>query len=266
MRKLSAVILLTTTILFVSCKKGGDSPGDNNQCVSMSTIKATPSSATIEKGQTISFQSPTVNLVTYKWQTPAGTVIRTAEGNVSNIDFTNEGWYYLEARNNCNETKQDSFYLDVTMPQGTASCSPGDNAIDFTAPNHQASHFTTVRQGETGVVNDYRLEASGGTNDFTILFHPSYKNNKQPENGVYTTGPYNQFGNGIYGPTDYDRVYVIDITYIPTTIYYKSIPNQKVYITRINGKMKATICNMSFTGSSSGTPYATEITSAVIEN
>ena len=118
MRGLSAVILLTTTILFVSCKKGGDSPGDNNQCVSMSTIKATPSSATIEKGQTISFQSPTVNLVTYKWQTPAGTVIRTAEGNVSNIDFTNEGWYYLEARNNCHDV-DNVVATKVDWVQGT---------------------------------------------------------------------------------------------------------------------------------------------------
>ena len=268
MRKLSALILLTTATLFVSCKKGGDDPpGNNNQCASMSTIKATPSSSTIEAGQTLSFQSPTVNGITYKWQTPAGTVISTADGNIANIDFTNEGWYYLEAKNNCQEIKRDSFFLDVTIPQGAASCSPANNAISFSAANHPSSSFTTVTHGETGVTNDaYRLIASGGGNDLTIAFHPSYKNNKQPENGVYTTGTYNGSGNMSFGSNDYDKVFIVDITYSPTTIYYKSNPNQKVYITRVNGKLKASICNMSFAGSSSGTLYATDIMFAVVEN
>jgi hypothetical protein len=268
MRELLAGILLTTTILFVSCKKGSnDSPGNNNQCASIATIKANPSLTTIEKGQVLSFQSPVINGVSYKWQTPSGTIISTAEGIISNIDFNNEGWYYLEAKNNCQETKKDSFYLDVTVPQGTASCTPADNAISFSAPNHPATSFTTVTQGETGIANDaYRLQASGGRNDLTIAFHPSYKNNKQPENGVYTTGNYNQYGDIAFGSNDYDKIFVIDITYSPTTIYYKSNPNQKVYVTRVNGKLKASICNMSFAGTSNGTPYATDITFAVVEN
>jgi len=268
MRNLSAVILLTTTIFIVSCKKGGDKPPDNNnECVSISNIKATPSATTIEKGQHISFQSPIVQGVSYRWQTPGGIVLGTYNGELHNVDFNNEGWFYLEATNNCNEVKKDSFYLDVTMLQGTPSCSPANNAISFSAPIHPASSFTIVRHGETGIPNDaYRLEASGGGNELTIGFHPSYKNNMQPENGVYSTGTWYGSGNMSFSSIDYDKVYIVNITYSPTTIYYKSNPDQKVYITRVNGKMKATICNMAFTGSSNGTPYSTDMTFSVVEN
>ena len=268
MRKLSAVIVTTTAVFMLSCNKNTDNPpGNNNQCASMTTVKATASSATIEKGQTLSFQSPALSGVTYKWQTPGGTQITSADGTISNVDFNNEGWFYMEAKNNCNEIKKDSFFVDVIIPQGTPSCSPANNAISFSAANHTASSFTSVSHGETGVPDDaYRLQASGGGNDLTIAFHPSFKNNKQPENGVYTTGTFNANGNPSFGTNDYDKVFVVDITYSPSTIYYRSNPNQKVYISRTNGKLKASICNMSFAGSSSGTPYATDITFAIVEN
>jgi hypothetical protein len=268
MRKLSALTLTTTAIFVISCKKGGDNPPENNiKCASLSAIKATASNTTIEKGQHISFQSPTVQGVTYRWQTPGGMVFGTDDGELYNVDFNNEGWFYLEATNNCNEVKKDSFYLDVTMQQGSAPCSPANNSINFTAGDHPASSFITVSHGETGIPNDaYRLHASGGGNDLTIAFHPSYKNNKQPENGVYTTSPFVSNWNIAFLANDYDKVFITNVTHSPTTITYKSNPYQKLYVTRINGKLKVSVCNMTFTDSSKGAPYVTDITFAAVEN
>jgi len=267
MRRLKILPAIAILSMVVACKKGGGDPPPGNNCASLVSIKASPSSTSIEKGKTVSFQTTLISGVIYRWQTPGGLVIASASGELRNIDFNNEGWFLVEATNNCNETKKDSFYLDVTMPQGTPSCAPAGNAISFTAANHPASSFTTVAHGETGIPNDsYRLQASGGGNDLTIAFHPSFKNNKQPENGVYTTGTFNSNWNPMYTSTDFDKVFIVNITYSPTTIYYRSNPNQQVYITRINGKLKATICNMSFAGSSNGTPYTSDITFAVVEN
>ena len=256
-------------VVFIGCKKGTDPapvPVPEIKCTSVTSIKATPAVTTIEKGQNLSFQADNLSGVSYTWKLPGGGTLTTAAGSVQNVGFGHEGWFYLEAKNTCNEIKKDSFYLDVTMPQGTGTCTPVENSISFSAANHTNSSFTNITQGETGITNDaYMMTAWGGGNELAISFHPSYKNNKQPENGVYTTGEFNANGNRVFAENDLDKVFVTNITYSPTTILYKSVLNQKVYITRVNGKLKATICSMAMAGSSNGTPYNTNVTLSITE-
>ena len=264
MRISSTIYPALFAVVLTSCKKGSD-PEPDNKCASVATIKAI-SASSIEKGQNLAFQADNVSGVSYLWKVPGGGTVTTSAGTVQNVDFSHEGWFYLEAKNTCNEVKKDSFYLDVTIPQGNAVCAPAENSISFSAAIHTNSTFTNITQGETGISNDaYMMYAWGGGNELEISFHPSYKNNKQPENGVYTTGQFNANGLRTFSDKDFDKVFVTDITYSPTTILYKSVPNQKVYVTRVNGKLKATVCNMAMAGSSNGTPYSTNITLSITE-
>ena len=258
-------IAIPIILSFAGCSKGGG--GNNNQppCTSVSGVRATASATTIEKGQTLSFQTPVLSNVTFAWTIPGGTTVNAASGSVTNIDFANEGWYYLTATNTCSQTKKDSFYVDVTIPQGSATCTPAANSVSYTAAGHQSGTFTSIHQGESAV-NTYEFIASGPTaGDFTIFFHSSYKNNNQPPDGVYTTGTFNANGLPSFGANDLDKVFVIMITYWPTTIYYRSTPGQKVYVSRTGGKMKVTICDMPMAGSSNGTPYSTNMTLSATE-
>lgn len=267
--KLLALPALTIALLFTfSCSKKSDDTATPvvNKCASLGTIKASSSASTIEKGQTLSFQANSLEGVTYKWKVPGANDINASSGSIQSIDFANEGWYYLLANNDCKEIKEDSFFVDVKIPTGVPGCTPTENTISFTAQNHSTGTFTNVSQGESQIANDaYKMLAWGGGNELTISFHPSYKNNKQPEDGVYTTGTFSASGYPAFGEKDFDKIFIVDITYTPTTIYYRSTPNQKVYISRVNGKMKATVCNIPMAGSSNGTPYSTNMSFSVKE-
>ncbi|MEJ8756975.1 hypothetical protein WG947_08215 [Pontibacter sp. H259] len=267
--KFLALPTLTIALLFTfACSEKGDDPAAPavEKCASLTTIKATSSATTIEKGQTLNFQAQSVEGVTYKWKIPGANELTTNTGSVQNIDFTNEGWFLLHASNSCKEIKKDSFFVDVKIPAGVPGCTPTPNTISFTAENHKTGTFTTITQGESQIANDaYYMRANGGGNELSIAFHPSYKNNKQPEDGVYTTGTFSATGYPSFGEKDFDKVFIVDITYSPSTIYYRSTPGQKVYISRVNGKMKATVCNIPLTGSSNGTPYATNMSLSVTE-
>jgi hypothetical protein len=261
--KHSTAAFIFVAALLTGCSKGGDTT-PQPQCTALTGLKATTAAATVEKGKPLTFSASITSGLNYVWKTPAGATVVTASGGVQSADFADEGWYYLEAKNSCSQSARDSVYIDVSVPQGTAGCSPATNSISFTAANHQPGTFTTVTQGENpSIPNIYQLEASGGRNDFSIRFHPSYKNNKQPESGVYTTGNWNN--SPAHGAKDFDVVFITNITYSPSTIVYRSVPGQKLYVTRVNGKMKVTACDMALTGSSNGTPYSTNATFSVTE-
>jgi hypothetical protein len=260
-----SLLFLATTFL-AACSKGSDNNTPEPQCTALTGLKATAAAATVEKGKPLTFTASISSGLTYTWKTPAGATVTTASGGVQSADFSDEGWYRLEAKNGCNQTAKDSVYVDVTLPQGNASCSTTDNTITFTAAGHQGGTFTSITQGENpSIANIYELKAWGGRNEFNVVFHPSHKNNKQPENGVYTTGTWSATNYPAFGERDYDKIYITNITYSPTTIYYRSAPGQKLYVTRVNGKLKVTACDMALTGSSNGTAYSTNTTFSVTE-
>jgi hypothetical protein len=259
MKKLTAS--LSIVLLLIACSKEEKAP--ENTCPALTTVTSSVSAATVQKGQAISFQATNVTGITYQWTIPGSTSVTTSSGNIASADFTNKGWYYLVISNNCNQSRKDSFYVDVTMPQGTAACSPTNNTITF-SENGSNGTLTSIVQGESGIPNEYRMYAWGGGNDFSLIFHPSYKNNNQPKDGIYTTGTFN--GNSpSFGTTDIDKVFIVNITYSPLQVFYKSIPNQKIYVSRVNGKMRVTICSLGLTGTTGGTTYTPTINAMITE-
>lgn len=265
--KITNILLVGVSTLLFSCgKKSSDTP--QNTCASISALKVNSSTTVIQKGQTLNFSTDSLGKVTYSWQLPGSlSTVTSYKGNIAAVDFTHEGWYKLEVRNNCNEVKKDSFFVDVIMPQGSPACSPATNSISYSAAGHVSGAITSVSTQQSSIPNDaYLFSASAIQTELAVYFHPSFRtNNKQPDEGVYTTGSYNSYGNVSFGTSDFDKVFVIIITYSPATIFYKAIPNQKVYVTKVNGKLKATICDMAFNGSSNGTPYSSNVTLSMLE-
>ena len=248
-------------LIFVSMLIGC-SKGNQNACPSLSDVTSSVSANSIEKGQQLTLQATNLSGVSYQWNLPGSNSLNAAYGNIASVDFRYEGWYYLTLTTNCNQFRKDSHYVDVKVPQGSSPCSVPDNTISFSANGANGS-FTSVTTGET-MPNDYRMIASGGGNDFSLVFHPSYKNNNQPEDGIYTTGTFSGT-NILFEPFELDKVFIMNITYSPTQILYRSVPNQKVYITRVNGKMRATLCSLTLTGSGVVYSYSPKVNAMITE-
>lgn len=267
--KSSFFLVLIAFTALTSCSKGGggnNNPGPN--CTAVSGATASGSAASVAKGQPFTYSATSLSNVTYSWTLPGGGTSTTASTTINAVDFSNEGWYVVTVGNSCAQTKKDSVYLDVTIPQGTAPCTPTNNQISYSNPAHQTGTFNNISIGENpSIPGIYEMTAWGtgpGTSSLTLTFHPSYKNNNQPPNGVYTTGTYvNNLPH--FGPTDFDKVFVTVITYTPGTILYKADVGGKVYFSRVGGKMVATICGIPMSGNMSGTPFTTNMTLAVTE-
>lgn len=239
-----------------SCSKNAPETGADN-CAKVSSVSVTrPANTNMAVGDTLKLNANSIDAVSYNWVIPGEQPITTATGKVDTLNFTNEGWVYFTATNSCNQVKKDSFYLDISLPQGNPSCSLTDNFLSLTAENHSSGALTTVGFEESVVQGTFG--ASGGKNELDVQFHTAYGNNNLPEEGIYTTGT---FVNNLpkFGAKDFDKVFIVLITYSPTTIYYKSVPGQKVYVKRVNGKLKVSICDMALQGSSQGVAYNTNM-------
>lgn len=258
--KLKTICLLSFLSLFYACgPKTNDAP--QNQCTSVTNIKANASVTVIENGKPFNFTADSAKGLSCTWQIPGLSASSKFTNTIPAVSFANEGWYKVEVQNTCGQIKKDSFYLDVTMPQGSPLCSPGNNTITYSAPNHTNGTFTTIQISPSSIPNDvFTFNAYGAGTDFTIKFHPKYRtNNVLPEDGVYTTGTFTSNAGGPFGEYDLDKIYIVAITYSPATIYYKSEANRKIYVSKVNEKLKVTFCDLPFTGSSNGTPYSTNI-------
>ncbi len=263
MKKMNFGFACLMLLALISCSKN-DTPIKN--CTTVSSIAVTKPAATIGAGETISLQASSRADVSYLWTIPGRNTKSTATAEIENIDFTNEGWWYFSATNTCNEAKKDSFYLDVKVPQGTPPFAPTADYINLTAVNHQSGPVTTIAFRASSIPGDpYNFGASGGYNDLQVLFHPSYYDYNLPEDGVYTTIPFSATNAPKHGEKDFDKVFITMFSYSPTTILYRSVPGQKVYVSRVNGKFRISICDMALVGTSQGTAYSTNMTASATE-
>lgn len=256
--KLKTICLLSFLSLFYACgPKTNDAP--QNQCTSVTNIKANASVTVIENGKPFNFTADSAKELSCTWQIPGLSASSKFTNTIPAVSFTNEGWYKVEVRNTCGEIKKDSFYLDVTMPQGTLPCTIADNSITYTPANHENITFTKV-QVDTTYGYGFLCEGVGTTtlgSSVTFRFNPIYRSQKKaPDAGVYTTRTYATGTGWAFGENDLDKVY-IDIIAYGGTNYYRALSNQNVYVSYINGKMKVSFCNLSFTGSSNTTINST---------
>lgn len=252
--KLKTICLLSFISTLYACgPKTNDAP--QNQCTSVTNIRANAAVTTIENGKPFSFSADSAKGLTCNWQIPGLTASSKFTNSIPAISFANKGWYKVEVQNTCGQIKKDSFYLDVTMPQGTIPCSITDNYITYTPANHESVTFTKATV-DTTYGYQFLCEGVGLTSlgsSVTFRFNPIYRTQKKtPDAGVYTTRTYATGTGWAFGEYDFDKVY-IDIIAYGGTNYYKALSNQNVYVSYVNGKMKVTFCNLSFTGSSNTT-------------
>jgi hypothetical protein len=268
------IFSLCTLFLFNSCKKSDAAQDPAAGCGTFLSVKATPSLATIAKGEKLTYNaSPTFTggsnrVLSYNWTIPGESGRTTAMDSIVNIDYKHKGWWYVTAKNSCDGTTQkDSFYLTVTIPQGTPSCINvvNNNKISFTDYIIGTETFTNTKMRDStldygGNEIYFGIQSNQPTNPINsafgtivIVFHPQFKLNNLPASGIYTTTSIASNGRPIFGTNDFDKCYISYIAYNTTIgmVPYKSNPNQNIYITNQNGKLKAVFCNMVLTGTSS---------------
>ncbi len=256
--------------LFNSCKKTDDPKNtEPSPCGLLSSVKATSSTLNAVQGTKFVygcnpvFAGSTTSTVTYSWTIPGEIGRTTASDSLTNIDYRNAGWWYVEAKNTCDGViKKDSFKLTV-IP----SCynSVTNNIFNFTVFLTGQASFTNTKQKDSilnysssevyfGIQADQPhdpVTLSGGA--IALAFHPQYKSGNLPPSGAYTTAAINSNGRPVFGTGDINKCFISYVCYNTSAgnVVYKTDPNQSIYITNENGKLKATLCSVGLTGTSS---------------
>jgi hypothetical protein len=249
MQKLS-FLFLSTIIIFTSCEK------NTNNCPQINAARAR-SNSPITVGQTLKIWTGEIDGTTYQWNGAFGFTSQYAADSIPNAQVNNSGWYYLYVNslddNNC--TKHDSVYVDVRLQQDTAPCSISNNTFAYN--NMADMSFTTVYKSIESTYSLKSLYASSWSGDVNIYFAP-YWRDFEPQDGVYTT-----YNSPLFDPVDpiFNKV---TITTITNGIYWASWPNQTVYVSHVNGKLKVSFCSLQMSGSN-GTSFTTIADGNIIE-
>lgn len=229
-------------VAIISCNK------DNTSCPTEMKLTIDNVAPTIGSTFTITAPKETTNS-TYQWSGP-----RNTNGNISNtltfndVKYSNRGWYYCTKSNTgCGKTLRDSIYVDVKLKQETPVCTSTNNYVS--SSNLTNPTFATVTQGIDPTFNGMSLftSPSQGFSYFRVLFN-SYFGNFEPVDGVYTTT--DRLGFDV--TQEYNDV---SVSFLWSGIFYHCQPNQKLYVSHLNGKLQVTFCSMIF--SSGSTPLTT---------
>jgi hypothetical protein len=266
------LILAALCILFLfnSCKKAG-TPENTvpASCVTLTSVKATANTLTATQGTKFVyscspvFAGSTTGAVTYSWTIPGEIGRTTASDSLTNIDYRNAGWWYVEAKNTCDGViKKDSFQLTV-IP----SCynSVTNNIFNFTVFLTGTATFSNTKQKDSvlnysssevyfGIQADQHFDpVSLAYGAIALAFHPQYKSGNLPPSGAYTTTTINANGRPVFSAGDVTKCYISYVCYNTTAgnVIYRTDPNQTIYISNVNGKLKAVLCGVAFTGTSS---------------
>ncbi len=186
----------------------------------------------------------------YYWDGPGlHEITNSNKITIDEIKLSQSGTYYVSRNSGeCNNTLHDSIVIDVKLLQETPPCSLTNNRADCS--NIPDVNFTSVYQTFNTSFNGVSLEGygpSGYPGTFVVLFN-SYNGNVEPKDGTYNTTNGSVFSI-LNEPND------ISVSFIYASNYYHCHPNQKVYITHLNGKLRASLCNMTF--SSPPLPFTT---------
>jgi hypothetical protein len=268
------IVSLCVLTIFNSCKKSDGPPNTSAACSTLLSVKATPNSTSIARGEKLMYSSTLLfggspnSAVTYIWTIPGEGVRTTASDSIVSVDYRHAGWWYAEVKNTCDGViKKDSFNLNVTIPQGIPSCNNtvNNNVFSFTGFLTGNATFTNTKLQDAAL--DYNpsevyfgIQANQPTDPLTnafgsivVVFHSQYKLTNLPPSGIYTTSSVAANGHPVFGAGDFDKCYISYVAYNTTAgvVVYKSAPNQSIYITNQNGKLKAVLCNVGLTGTSS---------------
>jgi hypothetical protein len=241
---LALSFLCVLSLSMVSCTKINDAVNNasgNNQdtttiCGKIRNVKIKPV-ASVTEGGTISLNADDAQDAMYFWSGPDNFQSYDQNNTISDIDYTQMGWYYLNVTaQECSSTAFDSVYVNVAFPQGTPSCSLTNNVVTFDGLPDQ--DFTSGVSLDLPA-GDYTLEGSSDAGDITIILNP-YWLNSQPADGVYQTTSIQSF--------DYTNIGQIFISDVNSDIYFVAAPNKPVYVSHVNGKLQISFCDINFSG------------------
>jgi hypothetical protein len=123
---------------------------------------------------------------------------------------------------------------------GAPPCNPTNNTVTFsTAGIGPISLYSTTTVTGGG---SYQIVGNGQGGDITLEFAGT----TQPKPGVYTIQ--GQAGSFLSGD--------VRVSLVSSSIYWQSNTG-KVYVSIVNGKVVATFCSVSFSGSLGGPTYTT---------
>lgn len=243
------------SLIFSSCSRE-----NNDNCPTV--LKLTASNLTPTVGDNLTLYAHN-GQSSYNWTGPKNFAIVKNDGSDSlwfeNIEINQSGWYQCSASlPGCN-TLFDSIYIDVKYKQGTPPCALTNNVISGTGiPDLQAS---SVSKRFDGTWQSIVLYASGtfGYPTYTFIFN-SYNGNTEPKDGIYNTTDVQSFNplqdaNLIYAQCQYSN------------IFFKTKPNQNLYVSHVNGKLKIAFCNLNFAGDNgNGVLFNSAFSGQITEN
>lgn len=150
----------------------------------------------------------------------------------------------------CTKPTEENKETAFKVPQGESPCTLQGSFIDLSDNGLPLTTLTGIEKNAGRYYGDsYKIEANLGSsnigdfNRVTIHFSHLFNTANLPPDGVYTTGTWDgnfkQFSNRVV-----DSVFIDLKTNLPDYYFYTSVPKQKMYLKRVNGKIKITICNM----------------------
>jgi len=246
----SFFISFAVIVFFSSCEKNA-----SNNCIDIASARAY-SNSPITIGQTLKIWTNEIDGCTYQWTGPSSFSSQYATDSISDAQINQSGWYYLRVYSLDNDCSNfDSVYVDVRLQQGNEPCTVTANNIIFS--NIADMSFSTVYKGVESTYSLKSLYSSSSSGDVDIYFPPHWRD-IEPADGLYTT-----YNSPLFDPVDpvYNKV---TITAINSGIYWTCYPNQTVYVSHVNGKLKVAFCNLQMSGSN-GTSFTTIADGNIIE-
>ncbi|HMG81957.1 MAG TPA: hypothetical protein VK559_02895 [Ferruginibacter sp.] len=245
------IIFSSLLILLSACKKdtsntnnGGNNNNNTNSSGCLIRLTATTSAASVVKGGsfTISADSSGEN---YEWEGPDYFQSYYRNNTISEADYSNAGWYYVNASSNGCNSVFDSVYVNVTIPQGSPSCSLTNNYVSFTGVANDQSFTSGLSYNTT---EGYTLQGGSANGDITIILSTHWYS-IEPEDGVYTTISDQTFGDG-----EIDNIFISDVN---SDILFTAAPGASVYVSHVAGKIQISFCSLNMSGNDGVTEYYT---------
>ena len=243
-----SVPLLFLVLFIAGCKKPG------NNCERIKNIYIT-SNSPVRIGDSIKIYTQEVGgFRVYKWSGPDNFMSQYPRNTIYDAQLTNKGWYYLSLSNNECETKGDSVYIDVKLQQGTPACTVTDNTCAFN--NRGTDSYPNTYRFIDPAYEVLNLQGSG-TSTLEIYFHDYWKT-REPEDGIYKTKDVPVFE----ADRNYNEVF---ISTIKQSVYFSTYPDQTVYVSHVNGKLKVSFCDLKFGGYDGSASFKTTASGSLIE-
>ena len=230
--------------LLCSCKKNTT---DSN-CAEIQQVKIVVAKDSFYVGDKIHIginQMPDIALFTWTQTNSVNAISNDTAVDIYAAEKKDEGWYYLNVSYPDCASHNDSIYIWVKNKAVTPPCNPTNNTVTFSSiPDISPA---SVSWSYNTSWNRKLLEANGsyGYPNFDIYFN-TYWTTREPEDGEYTVTT--------MAATDEYPPYTVFISSLYSSIYFQA-GSGKVYVSHVNGKLRATFCNISLSGSIGGPSY-----------